>query len=531
MDESDSHNDLQTHLNNLNYKIATIPNIPGIVDNAAKNIQQKSQQSIKSLGSNSGLDEWITNGAESAYPPEVFAKDKDGNYLKDAKGNPMLDAGAKDDFLTKQAQQIASGKQPLFKDYNKDSDPNAPFAIDDIKKELEANLGYKLSTAVHTAAEPGAGSKNEVSAVPQYIANKVSDLSTPGKEINIKKGVSIVAGNGITTFNINGVTSSVYNKNRPELVRKLIEAGAIEPQQMGAVDAASAQINANNNPALWKELSKYTSNTESPDIKETDNPIQNFNNRIDALSGGAGISIDGTDNKVQKATIAKKGTDDFFLDINNKDEGKTQGVIIPNGTITTMFKEPGWTSKVASAVGASGIAEWLKNDKKAYVSGAGDGFAMGDVYYHKEQPDANGITYYTVYDKKTDKPHQVDVKQPGGGTAQQQIHVPSYQIDNMLNAPKKLLDDAKSTEQDVSSPTGGASVQTNVATKTAKGKSATPQTGAVSDDDTKAAQYILSNGWAKNQEDANQMVQQYKTTTDTKQKNNWNIIQQRIKGK
>lgn len=533
-EETDTHNDLQSKLNELNYHITAIPNLYNVVGSAAKEIQQKSQQTIDSLGAVSGLEEWQTRGAESPYPPEVFMKDKSGNYIKDAKGNPVLDPGAKDDFLTKQAMLIAKDKQPLINNYSKDSDKEAPFSVQDIKEKLEADLGYKLTTGIHTSQEPGASANAQVSAVPQYVANKVSDLATPGKEISIKKGNSIVAGNGYTTFTENGVQTVVANSNRPELVKHLISSGAIEPSQMGAVDAASAQVNAIGNKALWKQLETIKGNTERPSVgDESNDQILNFNRRINAISGGAGISVDGSDNRVAKATIAKKGTDDFFLDI-NEGGSKTTGVIVPESPISSTFKEPNWKSNLASGIGLSSVAEWLKTDKNAKIASSGESAVIGDTYYHKEEPDANGVTYYTVYRKKDDKPYQVDSKE-NGVVVKKEIKVPSYAINNYLNKPKELLDNAKSTEQDVTSPDQTVNVSKNVATKTAKGQSATPQSnGAVTEpSDQDVANHLLSDKRFNVTDTAKalQMVQQMNNSTNPVDKNNLNIIKQRIKGK
>lgn len=517
--------DIIDKMQEWNSNIEAIPNLQTAAESYLKGIKDKAQSEMQQ-GNIGGTQEFIINTLKSQYPLDVLSKDK--------KGNVILDDANKDKFLTSIAKVIARDKPEMFQDFEKDKNgnplnPNAPFSMNDLKEYAQGQLGYEFTKSIHTATEPGAGEQNKTTAVPIYIQKKAQDIAN-GVQTDLGKGNMIVPGSKYVTFMQNGVATVVPRTNATGIAQGIVNVGAKEPSEMGNIDASSAYANALTRKDIFDNL-KNVVKTDRGGVSETGDFEKDFNNNIYQISGKNGLPLAGGDLNIKGVHGAGgNSSDNFFFDLKKGKETDQKGVVIPTEMLESTFKEPGIISKAASGIGLpKTVSDFFANNKKSFsMSQDGKVASLDGAYYHKEEPDANGVTYYTVYDKGTKKPYQVDDKQ---------IRIPSYWIENITKQPSSIIKNADSNfpkEKDHDYPDGSLSVTPNAATKTAGGKSVGANSGAFSlpDEDKKYVDFVKTHsslfGNPGSDKDAYDIINKLRTSTNIKDKNNWAIIQKNI---
>ena len=517
-------------MQNWNKSLVSVPNLENVTNNYVKGIKEKAQSSVQS-GESGGVQDFIINQLKSQYPLDALEKDKSGKII--------YNEANQDKFLTSVATNIAKNKPELFNDFQKDDNgkplhPDGSFSMADLKDYIKDQLGYEYTTSIHTATTPGAAANATVSAVPTDIMADVSSKLSKGTPVDIGKGQQIIPGkNAMTYVDEHGNLQVIPKSNVPENINKTVEFGVKEPTKFGGIDESSAKTNILNRQDVYKHFNEKMGDGRPVESTSKDF-AEKFNNDLYEIGGknpvplaGAGIGITGVKN-----VSGSKNDDDFFFSYKDK-AGANTGVIVPSDIMQSTVKEKGWLSF---------LGPWFDNDKKVLsVSGNGVNTTLSGTYYHKEEPDRNGVVNYTVYNTATKTPYLIKSKDG----SKVPIVVPQYQVQQITGKPAELIQQANQNykqEEDRIYP-HGVNVQTtaNPATIKAKGQSvgatetgvnttSTDKFGGFTDDQVRAAHYLVSKTPGLNIDAALQSVKNGESGTDVSKKAKLANIYQHMQG-
>jgi len=512
-----------------NRNMTSIPNLENVTNNYVSKIKEKAQSAIQS-GESGGVQDFIINQLKSQYPLDALSKDK--------KGNIVYNQENQDKFLTSVATNIAKNKPELFNDFQKNNDgtpknPDAPFSMSDLKDYIKDQLGYEYTTTVHTAATPGAAANATVSAVPTSIMSDISSKMSKGIPIDIGKNSQIIPGKSVVTYiDEKGNTTVIPKDNVPENINKMIELGVKDPTKFGGIDEASAKANILNSEETFNKFHTAMGSGRGVET-HTGDVVKDFNSNMYEIAQNNYYPIAGSGIGVKSAENIKGSSNDdnFFFKYKDK-EGANTGVIIPSDIMPSLIKEKGWLSF---------LGPYFDNDKKVVGSSSdGNNTTLSGTYYHKEAPDRNGVVNYTVYNSQTKTPYLV----PDANGNKVPIVIPQSKIQDLTTKPAQLLQQSNSQfkpEEDRVLPQGVQSKTTaNAATLKAKGQSvgatenvnttAVDKFGNSSDDQIRAAHYLVSKTPGLTIDAALQSVKNGETSNDPNKKAKLQNIYQQMQG-